>query len=172
MVNWPGIGRLSAGHLSDIGRCPVNARSGLVARSEDGDEITESRSSRFCSTFFLTIFLKYRQLPVGYRPIVGQCQKDIGRLSYDYRTTIVRLSYDYRTTIGRLSYDYRTTIGRLSADYRPTIGRYPGSIGRLHIAHTYFRIVRTSAVYRPMSIQLAKSGHCLEASRYQASSDS
>jgi hypothetical protein len=84
-----GIGRLSAGHLSDIGRCQVNARSGLVARSEDGDEMTESRSSRrFCSTLFLTIFLIY----------IARCPSDIG----------------------------------------------PGSIVRLHIAHTYCCIVRTS----------------------------
>jgi hypothetical protein len=116
-----GIGRLSAGH--SIRHRQMPGRSGIVARSEDGDEMTESRNSRhFCSTFFLTIFLKYRPLPIGYLPIAN--------------------------------------VRRIS------IGRYPECISRLHIAHTYCRIVQTSAKYwpmlhgisadyRPMSVKLA-----------------
>jgi hypothetical protein len=68
-----GIGRLSAGHLWDIGRCPVNARSGLVARLEDGDEMIESRSSRR----FLIRPLTVRFRPIDYRPSISVKHRSI-----------------------------------------------------------------------------------------------
>jgi hypothetical protein len=114
--NRPVIYQTSADAPSMLGQALFRVLLLLVRKT---DEMTESRNSRrFCSTFFLTIFLKCGPLPVRYLPIVGHCQTDIYRLSADIREA----SVDYTSLIHMFaSFGPRLSIGRCFMGHQPSV---------------------------------------------------